>query len=181
MSKFKVGQRVREISTGEKGVIEKFADMEGEEHSIYAKQPWIRWEDGALLRIAGCLIEDATPTTTEDTSKFHKHHDLIIAWAKGAKIQYFSYSYNEWKDINTPSWGETEQYRIKPEVTYSVGQKFNICETTYLLCSPASGNVVPVCIESGLRYCEMKKVNDSFKITEEEICEIFPYGFKLVK
>ena len=44
----------------------------------------------------------------------HKHHDLIVAWAKGAQIQY--------KDKGTwyacapqPAWTPSTRYRIKPE------------------------------------------------------------------
>lgn len=133
------------------------------------------------------MIEDATPTTTEDTSKFHKHHDLIIAWAKGAKIQYFSDTYNEWKDINTPSWGETEQYRIKPKVTYSVGQKFYVGDkfdstnlSKFVLCSPQKGHVVLINTKSGLRVGEMKPVKNLFEITEKEL-ELLNYNLSLVE
>lgn len=46
----------------------------------------------------------------------HKHHDLIVAWAKGAKIQGLSDSHDKWFDVeSTPSWNPDRQYRIKPE------------------------------------------------------------------
>lgn len=46
----------------------------------------------------------------------HKHADLIIAWAKGAEIQY-NYANAEWYDFpnNVPNWDINVQYRIKPE------------------------------------------------------------------
>ena len=44
----------------------------------------------------------------------HKHKALIIAWANGAEIQYFSMS-KEWEDIDMPSWDIRYEYRIKPE------------------------------------------------------------------
>ena len=46
----------------------------------------------------------------------HKHHDLIVAWAKGAKIQWLGI-YNTWKDCNalSPAWDKDVTYRIKPE------------------------------------------------------------------
>lgn len=46
------------------------------------------------------------------TNKHHKHHDLIIEYAKGAKIQYFIHG--EWRDIKNPCWTENSEYRIKP-------------------------------------------------------------------
>ncbi len=46
----------------------------------------------------------------------HKHHDLIVAWAKGAKIQALSNTKQDiWWDIDSPKWSETTIYRIKPE------------------------------------------------------------------
>ena len=46
----------------------------------------------------------------------HVHHDLIIAWAKGAKIQYYSEDIGEWTNTakNNPSWHPDLEYRIKP-------------------------------------------------------------------
>jgi hypothetical protein len=41
------------------------------------------------------------------------HHDLIVAWAAGAKIQICVFSV--WEDIETPSWDHDLEYRIKPE------------------------------------------------------------------
>jgi hypothetical protein len=46
----------------------------------------------------------------------HKHADLIIAWANGAKIQVFSLG--GWSDALTPAWDSGMKYRIKPEKEY---------------------------------------------------------------
>ena len=43
----------------------------------------------------------------------HKHADLIHAWAEGATIQHRTSI--GWRDIACPSYGENEEYRIKPE------------------------------------------------------------------
>ena len=45
----------------------------------------------------------------------HKHHDLIVAWAKGAKIQVKS-AHLGWQDVlnHNPAWDEDTDYRIKP-------------------------------------------------------------------
>ena len=42
----------------------------------------------------------------------HKHHDLIVAWAKGAEIQW--YDGRTWITTLYPGWGK-RFYRIKPE------------------------------------------------------------------
>lgn len=45
----------------------------------------------------------------------HKHYDLIVAWANGAKIQYKIL--DSWVDLNSDdvSWHSDVEYRIKPE------------------------------------------------------------------
>ncbi len=43
----------------------------------------------------------------------HKHHDCIVAWAKGSQIQYKSQS--SWRDVTSPSWDYDTEYRVKPE------------------------------------------------------------------
>lgn len=45
----------------------------------------------------------------------HVHAEMIKAWAEGAIIQYKCPS--GWKDVvcSTPTWGEFETYRVKPE------------------------------------------------------------------
>tara|TARA_R110002051_G_C8565057_1_gene474851 strand:+ start:164 stop:541 length:378 start_codon:yes stop_codon:yes gene_type:complete len=49
-----------------------------------------------------------------DTSNWHKHHDVIIAWAKGAEIEYYSRSKSRWGTDTFPYWTRNMQYRIKP-------------------------------------------------------------------
>ena len=43
----------------------------------------------------------------------HKHHDLIVAWAKGADIQWYDGS--TWITTPHPGWATQHSYRIKPE------------------------------------------------------------------
>jgi len=43
----------------------------------------------------------------------HKHADLIIEWANGAKIQ--NKSCDQWFDTLKPHWSVDREYRIKPE------------------------------------------------------------------
>lgn len=46
----------------------------------------------------------------------HIHHDVIIEWAKGATIQYYSTIQGKWFDTykNNPEWGVAAKYRVKP-------------------------------------------------------------------
>ena len=50
-------------------------------------------------------------------AKPHKHRDLIVAWANGAKIQVLSMMNGKWTDIldDYIIWREDAEYRIKPE------------------------------------------------------------------
>ena len=43
----------------------------------------------------------------------NKHYDLIVAWAKGADIQWYDGS--TWITTLYPGWGAAQSYRIKPE------------------------------------------------------------------
>ena len=44
----------------------------------------------------------------------HKHHDAIVAWAKGSKVQ-MQVGDSFWFDIEHPSWDVATEYRVKPE------------------------------------------------------------------
>lgn len=46
----------------------------------------------------------------------HKHHDCIVAWAKGETIEILTKFGHGWQEVNgTPLWGEHYEYRIKPD------------------------------------------------------------------
>jgi hypothetical protein len=49
----------------------------------------------------------------------HKHADLIIAWANGAKIQVKN-GLGDWIDVGSPTWSGQAEYRIKPERVWPV-------------------------------------------------------------
>ena len=49
-----------------------------------------------------------------DTSNYHKHHDIIVAWAKGAKIESQSPYDTRWNSVKSPCWFKDYKYRIKP-------------------------------------------------------------------
>lgn len=53
----------------------------------------------------------------------HKHHDLIVEWAKGAEIEVFLTGNDNgdggtggWYKTLTPSWTTTAVYRVEPQV-----------------------------------------------------------------
>lgn len=50
-------------------------------------------------------------------SKKHKHYDVIVAWASGAEIEWWSEVENKWIEIVSfqPSWNSSTKFRIKPE------------------------------------------------------------------
>lgn len=48
------------------------------------------------------------------TTTKHIHHDVIIEWAKGATIQYYSKDLCKWVDCHTnPGWYANYEYRVK--------------------------------------------------------------------
>ena len=50
----------------------------------------------------------------EDRSKWHPHHDLIVAYARGAEIQFWTDG--KWEDaVGAPCWNLEIKYRIKPD------------------------------------------------------------------
>ena len=46
--------------------------------------------------------------------KPHKHKDLIIQWANGAKIQYRRSVDTVWRNTREPVWRDDVEYRIEP-------------------------------------------------------------------
>ena len=45
----------------------------------------------------------------------HKHRDVIIAWANGEDIEYWSDTAEKWYEDNDPAWRDHMGYRIKPK------------------------------------------------------------------
>jgi hypothetical protein len=59
----------------------------------------------------------------------HIHHDLIVAWAKGATIQWKgSCGPKDWRNCcPTPAWDKDVSYRIKPEPKPDVIRSYSVC------------------------------------------------------
>ena len=62
----------------------------------------------------------------------HKHADLIIAWANGAKIQTYRLLPDEWIDTFAPAWVEDSRYRIKPEPKPDVVEYYRLGKHHFL-------------------------------------------------
>lgn len=45
----------------------------------------------------------------------HIHHDAIVAWANGEKIEQRLINSNGWSPSPFPSWAQVCEYRIKPK------------------------------------------------------------------
>jgi hypothetical protein len=105
MSKFKVGDRVEKLN-GRPFISGYYVHTVD---SIERDKIWFveseAWLSSKFLQLA-C-------GHPEDTSKYHKHHDLIIQWAKGAEIEYAD-GWGDWGDAATPTWSTRTEYRIKP-------------------------------------------------------------------
>ena len=76
----------------------------------------------------------------------HKHYDMIVAWAKGEKIQ-ARLKGGEWHALPHPNWnGKYIEYRIKPEPKPD-WYKYVCIETaaghmaSWQSCSPVNANL----------------------------------------
>jgi hypothetical protein len=104
MSKFKVGDKVEKLD-GRPFISGYYVHTVD---SIERDKIWFveseAWLSSKFLQLA-C-------GHPEDTSKYHKHHDLIIQWAKGAEIELLDYN-GVWENVTTPAWFTCTKYRIK--------------------------------------------------------------------
>tara|TARA_R110000744_G_scaffold13188_1_gene38639 strand:- start:43 stop:435 length:393 start_codon:yes stop_codon:yes gene_type:complete len=104
MSKFKTGDRVRRKD----GTCFSNGDLEVTVRCLEETKVWLQESDSWTLGNHLKLVED--------TSAYHVHHDLVIAWAKGAEIEYYSEHYVGWKLVTETyqTWHKDVRYRIKP-------------------------------------------------------------------
>jgi hypothetical protein len=114
LSKFKVGDKVRRIF----GLQTSSFDS----HFVKDKEYTVTYAGRHTIEVSGTTIGghsymiEAFELVPEDTSSYHKHHDAIVVWAKGASIQYYAVSSDRWIDCdgNKPGWHKDVQYRVKP-------------------------------------------------------------------
>lgn len=105
---FKLGDKVRKVSNGT---------------AVYP----VGYE-GEVTEISGNLLyldhkrtnsRDKYWELVEDKAKYpngkHPHHDLILEYAKGAELEFFSESAGKWMTASTPAFGKNALYRVKPQ------------------------------------------------------------------
>jgi len=56
----------------------------------------------------------------------HKHAEIIIAWANGAKIEFRTKTNPNWTHTNQPMWDDNAEYRIRPEPEMIHFQRFTL-------------------------------------------------------
>jgi len=59
------------------------------------------------------LVEEPEQMTTN-----RKHHDVIIAYAKGATIEWRSKPTDSWVQIGCPTFHDNHEYRVRPSFEY---------------------------------------------------------------
>ena len=104
MSKFKVGDKIVRVNTPYSWV--DIGDVVEELTGYHYRD-----NNGAETQVVDSLWELDKPKYPNPP---HKHKDIIIAWAKGAEVEYLAASSKSWKPIRKPSWYEKDTYRIKP-------------------------------------------------------------------
>jgi hypothetical protein len=124
---FKVGDRVKLICSFAYGTL----------GTVIGYPDWIKGgkNDGSVVYVrrdpAGphdCLRYHESELELISNTKHHKHHDLFIAWAKGAKIQFRQPSLKEWHDTDRPMWDVEMDYRIKPEPKPDVVKEWGVAQ-----------------------------------------------------
>ena len=104
---FKVGDRVRRTGPSY-GNMEK--GMEAKVVGIDVHYMTVLLNNGASINTNPMFWELVEPVR----HNHHPHHDLIIAWAKGAEIETRASESFSWQDKHHSEWLVDWQYRIKP-------------------------------------------------------------------
>ncbi len=106
MNKFKVGDTVRRISKSRLLVLGGVYEVEG----LSESDGWVQ------LKGQTDHFDPSKFELVEDTSKRHPHYDVIIAWAKGAEIEY---------KTNDGGWSRYLTYAFPPALTFRVKPQTN--------------------------------------------------------
>jgi len=104
MKKFKAGDKVVRTGMTRRGI------QCGKEYEIYSMM-----SSGDLYLKGHSFLchESQFNFVPEYPNPPHKHADIIIAWAKGAEIEYYE-STGNWILTDRPCFSDVEKYRIKP-------------------------------------------------------------------
>lgn len=112
MYKFKVGNKVR-YTNGQAFSNDKYAVFIKD---ITNTAIWFEHNTNVSIRAAYDSASSSHLTLVEGDLVPHKHHDVIIAWAKGETIQTRK-DKDPWYDVprNQPRWMDHQDYRVKPK------------------------------------------------------------------
>lgn len=170
-----IGMRVREISTGDKGIVTRIeeAGWNNKKYVVY-----ILWETGtekgSELHLEPEHIEPVVVNSREDTSKWHPHHDIIVAWAKGAEVQFSTDEGSAWLTTKSPAWEPNYLYRVKPkeQPKYSIGQiltEESDDKEQFLIAQVEDSKVCLISLVTGNRWYDPISVKSTRAITQEEL------------
>jgi len=114
MSNFKVGDKVRVLEEAVGGDVQvgtidviTYVCSNGVVRVGTGYASWFLGFSGGKLELVKAEAEYPNPP--------HIHHKEIIAWAKGAQIQWFGHG--KWFDSGgKPVWNPSVKYRVKPPV-----------------------------------------------------------------
>jgi hypothetical protein len=169
-----IGMRVRETCTGDEGYV---TEIKKDYWSTGKYEVYVDWMTGPArgqnLHVFPQDLEEVESKHPVDTSKWHPHHDIIVAWAKGAKIECYAVSTRKWVTTPYPLWAETTQYRVKPkETTYSIGQiltEESDDKEQFLIAQVEVDKVCLTSLVTGNRWFDPIAVKSTRAITQEEL------------
>jgi len=176
-----IGMRVREISTGDEGYVTAITK---DDWSTGKYEVYVDWMTGPAhgqnLHVFPQDLEEVESSHPVDTSKWHPHHDIIVAWSKGAEIECYAVSTGKWVTSPDPLWNKTSQYRVKPkeEPKYSIGQILTVesdDKEQFIIAQVDSNKVCLISLVTGNRWLEPIAVKSARAITQEELKKMSGY------
>ena len=110
MNKVKIGDKVRKVSNGTEVLP---VGYEGEVTGFSIVYT------GHIYVDNNCDSNAENWELVEDKDKYpngkNPHHDVILEYAKGAEVEFFSESAGKWMTARTPAFGKNALYRVKPQ------------------------------------------------------------------
>lgn len=71
---------------------------------------------GVLDIVCECDVEEVESTVWEDMCDLGRGA-ILVAWQKGATIEYQLFGEGPWSVTDEPIWGDCHAYRVQPELT----------------------------------------------------------------
>ena len=169
-----IGMRVRETCTGDEGYVTeiKKGNWSTGKYKVYVD--WMTGPSrGQNLHVFPQDLEEVESKHPVDTSKWHPHHDIIVAWAKGEQVQISTDKGYSWCTTKFPVWDPNYIYRVKPkETTYSIGQiltEESDDKEQFLIAQVDVDKVCLISLVTGNRWFDPIAVKSTRAITQEEL------------